>query len=57
MDGTLTQTEIRRITSVNQGHLSTMVGKLQNAELLAGDVKKPKLSISIPSNFFEKNDE
>lgn len=57
MDGTLTQAEILRITSVNQGHLSTMVGKLQKAELLVGDAKKPKLAITIPSDFFEKNAE
>lgn len=55
MDGTRTQTEIHGTTSVNRGHLSTMVGKLQNAKLLAGDAKKPKLAISIPPNFFESN--
>src|ERR1041385_2997173 len=47
MDGTRTQTEIHGATSVNKGHLSTMVGKLQKAQLLAGDTKKPKLAISI----------
>ncbi len=57
MDGTRTQTEIRSVTSVNQGHLSTMVGKLHKAKLLVGDTKKPKLVISIPSNFFESNAE
>jgi hypothetical protein len=53
MDGTRTQAEIRRETSVNQGHLSTMVGKLSKFNLLAGDPKKPRLAISIPSKFFE----
>jgi hypothetical protein len=57
MDGTRTQTEIHGATSVNKGHLSTMVGKLYQAKLLAGDAKKPKLAISIPPNFFEKNAE
>ena len=53
MDGTRTQAEIRKATSVNQGHLSTMVGRLQKSSLLVGDVKKPKLAISIPQDFFE----
>lgn len=57
MDGTRTQTEIHGVTSVNKGHLSTMVGKLNNAQLLVGDTKKPKLAISIPPNFFESNAE
>ena len=55
MDGTRTQAEIRGATSVNQGHLSTMVGKLHKTKLLVGDAKKPKLAISIPPNFFESN--
>lgn len=53
MDGTKSQADICRISSVNQGNLSTMVGKLAKAKLLGGDVKKPQLAISIPSNFFE----
>jgi hypothetical protein len=57
MDGTRTQAEIQRATSVNQGHLSTMVGKLHKAKLLADDTKKPKLAISIPLTFFESHAE
>jgi hypothetical protein len=57
MDGTRTQAEIQRAASVNQGNLSIMVGKLHKAKLLADDTKKPKLAISIPPNFFEKNAE
>jgi len=57
MDGNRTQAEIQRMTSVNQGHLSTMVGKLVKAGLLDSDGKKPKLAISIPQNFFESNAE
>jgi hypothetical protein len=57
MDGTRTQTEIHGATSVNKGHLSTMVGKLHKAKLLVGDTKKPKLAISIPPNFFERHAE
>ena len=57
MDGTRTQTEIHGVTSVNKGHLSTMIGKLHKAKLLVGDTKKPKLAISIPPSFFESNAE
>jgi len=57
MDGTRTQTEIHNATSVHKGNLSTMVGKLDEAKLLIGDTKKPKLAISIPPNFFESNAE
>lgn len=55
MDGTRTQTEIHNETSANKGHLSTLVGKLHTAKLLLNDSKNPKLAITIPSNFFEKN--
>ena len=55
MDGTRTQAEIQRATSVNQGHLSTMVSELRKAKLLVPDIKNPHLVISIPPNFFEKN--
>jgi hypothetical protein len=55
MNGTRTQTEIHKATSVNQGHLSTMVGKLHKAKLLVGDTKRPELAISIPPTFFESN--
>jgi hypothetical protein len=55
MDGTRTQKEIRTETSANQGHLSTLVGRLHSANLLVGDTKTPKLAVSIPPNFFENN--
>ena len=57
MDGTRTQAEVVRATTVNKGHLSTMVGKLHEAKLLIGDTKRPKLAISIPANYFENNAE
>jgi hypothetical protein len=56
MNGTRTQKEIRADTTVNQGNLSTMVGKLHKAKLLEGNTEKPKLAISIPANFFETHD-
>jgi len=55
MDGTRTQAEIRRETSVNQGHLSTLVGALHKSGLLVGDSKQPCLAISVPVDFFEAN--
>ncbi len=53
MDGTRVQAVIQRETGVNQGHLSTLVKQLKNANLLSGDGKQPKLAISIPADFFE----
>lgn len=52
MNGARTQAEIRKMTTVNQGDLSTMVGKLLKAKLLEGETKRPKLAITIPSTFF-----
>src|ERR1041385_2972660 len=43
MNGMRTQKQIRTETTVNQGHLSTMVGKMHKAKLLVGDTKTPKL--------------
>lgn len=57
MDGSRTQTQIIAQTSVNKGNLSTMVGKLESAGLLADGKKQPKLAISIPSNYFDANAE
>ena len=48
-----TQTQIITLTSVNKGDLSTMVGKLESAGLLADGKKQPTLAISVPSNFFD----
>ena len=56
MDGGHTQGQIVSKTSVNQGHLSTLVRKLDGAGLLDGGKKHPKLSISIPPQFFDSND-
>jgi hypothetical protein len=53
MDGSRTQTQVIAQTSVNAGDLSTMVGKLESAGLLAEGKKHPKLAISIPPNFFD----
>ena len=53
MDGNHKQSAIVQKSGVNQGHLSTLVKELNKSQLLAGDLKQPKLVISIPSNFFE----
>lgn len=55
MDGSRAQKDIVSETSINQGHLSTMVSQLNEAGLLADGKKLPKLVISIPSKFFESN--
>src|SRR4051794_3671520 len=43
MDGSRTQAQIVAQASVHQGNLSTMVGKLETAGLLADGRKQPKL--------------
>jgi hypothetical protein len=53
MNGSRTQTQIVAETGVHAGELSTMVGKLEKAGLLADGKKHPKLSILIPANFFD----
>lgn len=53
MDGTRTQSEIHAETSINKGHLSTLTKQLREVGLVSDDGKQPKLSISIPADFFE----
>lgn len=53
MDGSRNQAAIQKETGINQGGLSTFVKQLNASKLLSGDGKQPKLSISIPTNFFE----
>jgi hypothetical protein len=53
MDGSRTQRAIRREAGIDAGQLSTFVKELNSANLLSGDGKEPKLSISIPAKFFE----
>src|SRR5262245_37473243 len=50
MDGTRTQKQLIEETAVHKGNLSTMVGKLGSAGLLADEKKQPKLKINIPGN-------
>ena len=53
MDGNRIQSAIQKETGINQGDLSTLVKMLKSSKLLSGEGKKPKLSISIPTNFFD----
>src|SRR5437879_766222 len=53
MNGSRSQKQIIAQTSVDQGDLSKIVGKLDQAGLLADGKKQPKLAISIPANFFD----
>jgi hypothetical protein len=55
MDGTKTQTDIHKITSLHKGDLSELVGELWDAKLLMGDKKMPHLAIPIRQDFFESN--
>lgn len=57
MDGSRTQSQVVAETSINKGDLSTLVGKLESAGLLADGRRYPKLVISVPSNFFDENAE
>ena len=57
MDGSRTQAVIHRETGMNAGHLSTLVKRLNEAKLVAGESKQPELAISIPPNFFENGDD
>ena len=56
INGTRSQKDIHTETSVHRGNLSTMVGKLRAAKLIEGDTTTPRLVISIPQNFFEKDE-
>jgi hypothetical protein len=57
MNGSRTQKQIISETSVDQGDLSKVVGKLEQAGLLSDGKKQPKLAISIPANFFDADSE
>jgi hypothetical protein len=53
MNGLRTQKDIRAVTGITSGNLSTFVKQLKDAGLVLGDGKQPTLTISIPGNFFE----
>jgi regulator of protease activity HflC (stomatin/prohibitin superfamily) len=53
MDGNRTQTQIVKEAGIDAGALSRCVKALREAALIGKDEKHPKLSIAIPSNVFE----
>jgi hypothetical protein len=54
MDGGRTQLAIHKETGMHKGNLSTLVKQLGQRKLLTGDPKTPKLSITIPTKFFDQ---
>lgn len=53
MDGSKTQAEIVKETGIQKGNLSIVVKKLSEVGVLIDDIKRPKLKIFLPPNFFE----
>jgi hypothetical protein len=54
MNGTRTQSMIRKETHLDPGNLSRFVKELREASLIGKD-ENPKLLISVPVNFFEQS--
>jgi hypothetical protein len=50
MDGTRSQTAIRKDCGIDDGNLSRLVKTLRAAELIGPDDKHPKLVFPVPSN-------
>lgn len=57
MDGTRTQSVISTEARIDKGHLSRLVKSLATESLIATDEKHPKLVITIPNSFFDREDE
>jgi hypothetical protein len=53
MDGTRSQTAIRKDCGIDDGNLSRLVKALREAELIGPDDKYPKLVFPVPSNLAE----
>jgi hypothetical protein len=56
MDGSRNQAAICKESGIDKGQLSTFTKTLRAKGLIGIDDKEPKLLISIPPNFFEKED-
>lgn len=52
MDGTRSQSDIKKQSGIDQGTLSRFVKGLRQASLLSKE-ENPKLLIAIPANFFD----
>jgi hypothetical protein len=57
MDGSRSQSEVRKESGIDPGDLSRLISALRAKELVKGDEKHPRLVISIPSNFFQISEE
>lgn len=53
MDGTRSQAEIVKESSVDKSQLSRLVKSLMAEALIRADEKHPKLVIAVPKDFFE----
>lgn len=51
MDGTRTQTEIRKECAIDAGALSRLVKSLRDEQLIGPDSDRPKVVFPVPSNF------
>lgn len=54
MNGIRSQSEIRKLTGMDPGNLSTFVKQLNKSKLLAEDSKEPKFVFPIPENLFDQ---
>lgn len=55
MDGSRTQSAICKESGINAGNLSRLVKALRTEGLTAADEKRPKLALTLPSDFFENS--
>ena len=53
MDGTRSQTDIKRDCGIDLGDLSRLVKALREASLIGSDDKNPKIVFPVPANFLE----
>jgi len=53
MDGTRSQTAIRKGCGIDDGNLSRLVKALREAELIGPDDKNPKLVFPVPANILD----
>jgi hypothetical protein len=56
MDGTKNRAKIIEESGIDSSDLSALVKKLAAESLISGDPKQPRLTISIPPDFFERSE-
>jgi hypothetical protein len=57
MDGTRSQSEIRRDTKIDSANLSRLVKALREGGVLGPDEKRPRLKVWIPPDMFDRAEE